>query len=286
MNLDLTLEEPAGIFQWTGAWSKLSGVGDDSIGHFNIEGQATTSTIHFKKSYHGQHDVEYIGHWDDSTQMYAGVYTIAAGDTWQASSGNFDMTPPPTCRDEVEVRTPMPTPPAPDDCLGGTETWDGHWYFENQVGPMNLDLTMEEPDDHLSGTGDDSIGHFNIEGQATTSTIQFTKSYHGQHTVEYSGTWDESTYLYSGTYTIAAGDTWQASNGRFDMTPPTPCRHTITVGHATMLLSAIDDGATAPFAFPWAVVPGSMVFLLGLFVYRRRTVSSDGLTDPLVAAED
>jgi hypothetical protein len=98
--------------------------------------------------------------------------------------------------------------------------WEGTWYQGDNDGPMELDILLDENND-VSGTGDDEVGFFTLEGWATQMNIHLTKQYvdngvgGASHALVYAGV-SADGLNYSGHWTVPGRN----EEGTFDITAP------------------------------------------------------------------
>ena len=73
--------------------------------------------------------------------------------------------------------------------MAGKEVlWTGHFEQLGQYYPVQFDDMQIGLNGQILGRGSDQVGQFSINGMLNrTGTINFTKQYHGQHAVQYSG---------------------------------------------------------------------------------------------------
>ena len=155
------------------------GAGTDTVGDFDISGVlAEDGTVSFTKQYIDKHAVEYTG------TLEGGTIT----GTWEI---------PDNCDGEFEIKMK-------------TEQWTGWFDQGGQQHEMELDLTVD--DNGVFGMGSDSVGTFVIRGDydPDAGTIQFVKSYHGKHKVNYKGTLEDD--IVKGEWDL------QGSGGEFELT--------------------------------------------------------------------
>lgn len=86
------------------------------------------------------------------------------------------------------------------------EAKSGHWigYYEQYSERHWFSINLCFEADRVSGDGDDEISLFSINGpfDPLTGEISFTKYYHGQHTVEYTGHVTPDGYTMTGEYSV------------------------------------------------------------------------------------
>jgi len=93
-----------------------------------------------------------------------------------------------------------------------TGNWQGKWYQGDSEGEMELYLTAENG--KLTGSGSDSVGEFEINGDISMTDISFDKQYIGKHNVKYAGTSSDGT-TFNGTWNMN-----DSSSGEFEITKP------------------------------------------------------------------
>ena len=71
------------------------------------------------------------------------------------------------------------------------------WWEQEEFGRQSMsDLVIEFCDGALSGSGDDIVGRFLIDGRIEGAQITIQKQYIGKHSIQYHGTTDgEGVYF-------------------------------------------------------------------------------------------
>jgi hypothetical protein len=89
--------------------------------------------------------------------------------------------------------------------------WSGYYLYghSDEEHHMRLGLTFT-PHGTISGDGIDDIAPFTIRGSfdGVTSSVNWTKSYVGMHSVEYSGLYDGRSICGNWTLLMASGGFW------------------------------------------------------------------------------
>lgn len=160
----------------------VTGTGDDEIGKFLIEGNLNRKKciIEFMKVYEGAHSVKYSGEVSPDGLTIKGKYTIKGGE--DIFSMSFHKC------SYIDVKS-------------------GHWigyymqYRDRHIFSMNLKFET----DTITGSGDDEIGSFSVEGtfDRMTGNADFIKVYHGAHSVRYSGEITQDGCTMKGQYTVS-----------------------------------------------------------------------------------
>jgi hypothetical protein len=66
--------------------------------------------------------------------------------------------------------------------------WTGHYVQDGARTDMHFNHMVIQEGGIVHGQGSDAIGQFTLQGKLTGSNVNFTKQYHGAHSVQYNGT--------------------------------------------------------------------------------------------------
>lgn len=167
---------------------RVAGVGKDGVGSFTLQGSKDRKQVEFKKAYEASADqyyVQYQGEMSEQGTLLQGTWlVIMLSGKKNSATGMFELrrgevASEETAADsskllEVMKKKPVDTEVEPKNKL--PHIWSGHYVQKDEKHDMTFD-TLDIKRSVIAGMGNDSVGHFSIEGFKKHKQVRFKKIY-------------------------------------------------------------------------------------------------------------